>query len=515
MRKALSLISSLCAGSKNRLKQFRSNLKRNYDKRNFDSKVYSLLRKYVRSSWKKELTNTERYLRNLRSSKDGKLFSQGVKDYNKLLAAGQRFAEPNHTYFGWNRHYKEAKEFLIQQFKNLNLRPLQYHNDDDIVKALPKLDTHAGFTYIISGMKEKGENLEDIFARWTQEVDDAIVDGTFGKPILPAVRTQGNGHAFEEDGSFTGDCDHKTRMVSMVDLMVIIAELIFAKPIQDHLATVSWYAGGKDLDGGVSSIITGMRMKYNEWVSLDYSSFDQSISAWLIHDVFDIIKSAFGVLSPREEEIFNLVEHDFIEKDFVFGDEIIHSVRGVPSGSMFTQIVDSICNVLVIMTYFYSKSVQGQMIVMGDDNLIYTVKSIDVDDLADYLKKNFGMTVNSDKTKVGHAFEPPTFLSCEWWPEGRYREPHEIIAKLLYPEREREYHKGDVHEEEVLWSYILMYRVAMTKFLNVEQFLADYPKLRRSSLRTLGSQNLPGLLKYLKEYSGGYWSSFKVEQRAA
>jgi len=515
MRKVLSILSSLSAGSKNRLKQFRSNLMRNYDKRNFDSKVYGLLRKYVKPQWKEELTRTERYLRNLRSSKDGKLFSQGVKDYSKLLAAGQRFAEPNHPYFGWNRHYKQAKEDLITYFSSRKLRPLQYHNDDDIVEALPKQDTHAGFTYILTGMKEKGENLEDIYARWTQEVEDAVNDGTFGKPILPAVRTQGNGHAFEEDGSFTGDCDHKTRMVSMVDLMVIIAELVFAKPFQDFLAACPWYAGGKDLDKGVSNIITGMKSRFNEWVSLDYSSFDQSISAWLIHDVFDIIKSSFSDLTEREEEIFNLIEHDFIEKDFIFGEEIIHSVRGVPSGSMFTQIVDSIANMLVIRTYMRSKGIRGQMIVMGDDNLIYSKETIDVDDLSTYLAKNFGMIVNADKTKVGHVYEPPTFLSCEWWPEGRYREPHEIIAKLLYPERERVYHKGDVHEEEVLWSYVLAYRIGVMKFLNVEQFLADYPKLRRSSLRNLGSQNLPGLLKYLRDYSGGYWSSFKVARRAA
>lgn len=505
MRNALF---NLCpdAGSKNRLRQFRSNLKKDRDERNFDHHVDYLLRAYLKPSWRREYSRTRRYLHNLRSSKDGKLFSQGVKEYSKLLASGRAFAEPNYAPFSWNRYYKAAKEDFISEFSKLHLHPVRYHSDGDIERTLPKLDTHAGFTYIVSGVKEKGGNLDDIYARFNREVAQATESGSFGKPILPAVRTQGNGHAFEDDGTFTGDCDHKTRMVSMIDLIVIIAELMFAKPIQDYMAEAKWYAGGKDLDYGVARILVGMRSRYPFWVSLDYSSFDQSISAWLIHDAFEIILSAFSELTEGDKRLFQVIEHDFIVKDFVFGDEVIHSERGVPSGSMFTQIVDSIVNVLVINTYLKATGNTGRMIVMGDDNLVYTDRKIDVDLLSSYLKKNFGMTVNVLKTCSGRAFHHPTFLSCEWRLEGRYREPHVLISKLLYPERERKYGEGRGKPEETLWSYVLTYRIAMDQIIDIAKFLSDYPRLQKVNLREMGSQNLPGFLKYVVNYTDGYWS---------
>lgn len=509
MRNVSLYLSSLDTGSKNRLKHYRSNLKRDYDKRNFDRKVHRLLLKYAKKDFLPELKRTVRYLHNLRSSKDGKLFSQGVKEYSKLLKNAQAFAEPNYSWFGWNSNYKAALEEVKAEFSKLQLLPVEYQCDDDIRNNIPKMDTHAGFTYILSGVKEKGGNLENIYDKWRTELEIAIEDGSFGKPILPAVRTQGNGHAFYEDGSFTGDCDHKTRMVSMIDLMVIIAELVFAKPIQMYMASVPWYAGGKDLDTGVSRILTHMRTVYGHWVSLDYSAFDQSISAWLIHDAFDIIKSAFVTLNEEQEAIFKLIEHDFIEKDFILGDEIIHSVKGVPSGSMFTQIVDSIVNRLVITTYLKSISEKGEMIVMGDDNLVYTYKALNVEHLADYVRKNFGMTINASKTCNGNTFDHPTFLSCEWRPEGRYREPHVLISKMLYPERERTYEMGNCKEEEVVWSYVLAYRLGMRQFFNVEAFLADYPEFKLTALKDMGSHNLPGFLKYVTQYTYGFWSSGK------
>lgn len=512
MRNAIELCPD--AGSKNRLKQFQSNLMKDYDNRNFDYQVDTLIQAYLRPQWKREYRRTLKYLRNLRSSKDGKLFSQGVKEYSKLLKSGLSFAEPNYTSFAWNRNYQAAKADLIREFSNLNLHPVEYQSDDDIKTTLPKLDTHAGFTYILSGVKEKGGNLENIFERFNREVVKATECGTFGKPILPAVRTQGNGHAFEDDGSFTGDCDHKTRMVSMVDLIVIIAELMFAKPIQDYMAETKWYAGGKSLDLDIGRIITGMRSKFSFWVSLDYSSFDQSISAWLIRDAFEIIKSAFPEMSETDERVFEVVVHDFIHKDFVFGDRLVHSDRGVPSGSMFTQIVDSIVNVLVVSTYMRSIGDKGyQMIVMGDDNLIYSYRELDVSALSSYLDKNFGMTVNVDKTCNGSFVDSPRFLSVEWRPEGRYREPHETIAKLLYAERERRYEEGRGKPEDTLWGYILTYNITMHQILDVSKFLGDHPRFQRVDLLKLGSHNLPGALRYISQYTSGYWSTSRRLRR--
>jgi hypothetical protein len=508
VKSAFSPISSLDAGSKQRLNSFCSNLRTDYDNRNFDYQLRDLFYCFVKDSWRGEANRTENYLYNLKSSQDGKLFSQGVKEYSKLLCAGKAFAEPNHTYFGWNMNYRAAKREVMKEFSRLTLSPLRYYSDDDIAEAIPKKDTHAGFSYILTGKRKKGELLEGIYSKWGKFIDDSLNRGSFAMPILPAVRTQGSGNAFDDKGNFTGDCKHKTRLVSMIDINVIIAELIFAKPIQHYMAGVSWYAGGKDLDHGISGIISDMRAKHNFWTSLDYSSFDSSVSAWLIHDAFDIIREAFVGLTLKELAILQIVENDFIEKDFIFADEVIHSVKGVPSGSMFTQIVDSIVNRLVITTYLKAKRMNGSMIVMGDDNLVYTFDEIDPIDLSTYISKNFGMKVNPDKTCHGASYQNPMFLSTEWRLSGRWRDPHIVLSKLLYPERRRIY-SYDATPDECLFSYVLAYNATMYQILDMRKFFEAFPKYRKTTLSRVGSHYLPGHLRYLLQYGGGYWSNLR------
>lgn len=501
------LIASLDVRSKNRLAQFRTNLKRDWDRRNYDFDLVPVIVRYLKQSQIAEFNRTDRYLKTLRSSVDGKFFSQGVKEYSLLLEGGKKFSESNHTYFGWNQNYKAALNQMMAEAKQFSLDPLEYRSDADISEALPRKDTHAGFTYIETGVKEKGGNLDDILRKFQRMRVKALKHGSFFRPILPAVRTQGTGNAFEEDGSFTHDCKHKTRLVSIVDMYVIIAELIFAKPFQQRLAREKWYAGGKELNWDVGNIIANMRHHYHHWVSLDYSSYDQSISAWLIHDAFKIIRCSFRELTSDHQKLLDVLEHDFIEKEFIFGDEIILSNKGVPSGSMWTQIVDSIVNKLMILTYLNAKKLTGDMIIMGDDNLLYTTYPLDVKDLSSYLSKNFGVQVNALKSKSGTTRDDPHFLSVDWRHSGRWREVHQVFSKMLYPERKRVYSPGGASPIEVLWAYILAYPASMEAILDMRKFEFDNPNLTKKHLKEMGSSYVPGVIKYLKNYSYGYWSA--------
>lgn len=489
------LQNRLGSGSKRRLRQFRSAFKADRDCRNYDRELDIEFSKYASNP--KDYEETKEYLRNLKSQKDGKLFSQGVKSYKQLLEAVERFTEPNHTSFRWNRNYQRAKAELKENFAKLKLSMLQYHDDESMIDALPKTDTHSGYTYLETGKRKKRENLGKIYSRYCDEEKKARESGSFNKPILPGTRTQGSG-AFTENGERTNDCKHKTRLVSMIDLMVIFAELKFANPIQKALAGMRWYAGGKD-PSQISTIITNMRHDLTDYVSLDYSAYDQSVSNWLIEDAFEIIGAAFVDL---DEQLFSIIVEDFINKNFVFGDGVVSASKGVPSGSMFTQIIDSVVNVLMITTYLYSKDVTGQMIVMGDDNLLYTKGKIDVEDIATYIRKNFGVTVNSDKTTSGQSKDDPEFLSREWRADGQYREPHEVMGKMLYPERYRNYSEDRASAQMVLYAYILTYPLTMQKIMNVDQFLMDNPNLsKRYVMNSVDSRYLPGALAFIREYT--------------
>lgn len=487
----LALKSALSSGQNKRLISYRNNLSIDRDKVLFDPQVAGLLRKYAKDS--KKLEETISYLNNLVDA-DGYPFSQSLRQYEKLDAQIYKFAEPNYTSFRWNRNYQKAlKRVLNIILKMPRVRQMNYGCDDDIIQAIPKSDTHSGFSFILTGKKQKGEYFDGIYERYVSEEKAARECGSFNKYILPGTRTQGSGAFDDVTGEFTHTCKHKTRLVSMIDIYQIIAELKFAKPFQQLIAHLDEYAGGKD-DAAISNIIANCRRKNAYWYSLDYSSFDQSISNWLIQDAFAIIRQAFA--GEFDDELFSIIQNDFIHKNFISAQGVIHSDKGVPSGSMFTQIIDSIVNLICVYTYLYSIGIEGTCIVMGDDNLLFTNTEIDGELIASYMRKNLGLTINADKIEKGKSgAQPPKFLSREWRNTGQWRHPNVLISKLLYPERFRPYSSGDAKPEDIIYGYYLTYKLGMSELLDMGQFFRDYPFNAKSFERVV-TRYVPGALQF-------------------
>lgn len=499
MRNTAYLENSLAVGSKNRLSQYRKNLAvtRGFQDPEIDYQLLDLLRQYVINS--NEFEAQIRYLMSLKDL-DGNPFSRNLKIYNTTEEAMVRFSEKDYTSFRWNENYRKSLKELKSEFSRLNLKPLVFKCDDHIKDALPKKDTHSGYTWILSGLKKKGENMEGIHRKFKHEMREAIKIGSFNKPILIGFRTQASGE-YKDDGSQTNTCKHKLRVVSMIDLIQIIGELKFSKPIQDYLSTVPYYAGGKS-EKAISSIITGNRMKYDRFLSIDYSSFDQTISSWLIEDAFSIIRTAFKDISEEESALFDVIVHDFIHKDFILNEGVLHSDKGVPSGSMFTQIIDSIVNVLVIKTYFHHLKSSCDMITMGDDNAIFTNATIHLEDLSSYLSKNFGLIVKTDdKSSEGLTkHNNVKFLSRYWTWHGEWRHPNQLISRMIFPERHRNY-DNVIGPEHVLFAFLLTYRLGVEKLIDSGRFTHDYPISKRFILDKVDSRYLPGALAFIREYT--------------
>jgi hypothetical protein len=479
--------------SKKRLNVFKQQLASDVTDVQFDKPVLEVLQKYALDPIL--LERNRGYLNNLKDE-NGFLFSRSFKSSKMLYENTMAFTTPDYTSFRWNSHYQDAKAEMLDEVRHLQLAPLSYSCDDDVIEAIPKLDTHSGWTYILSGKRKKGENLEDIFSKWTAESNLARQVGSFNKPIMPGVRTQASGE-FDEHGRKTDKCKHKTRLVSMIDLIQIIAELRFARPFQRYIGNRRYYAGGKSARD-ISSIIFNMRAKWTNYVSLDYSRFDQTISSWLIYDAFDVVKAAFRSFNQEEEQIWNIVVHDFIHKTFVTKDGFVQSHKGVPSGSMFTQIIDSIVNRLMITTFLKTKKIEGEMIIMGDDNLLYYRRPSSGADIrieiASYLQKNFGITCNGEKSSYGTSGDNPEFLSRTWRLDGEWRHPNVLTSKLLFPERFRRYDAIST-PALVVYSYILAYGAGMRELIDVAQFLLDF-EFKPADLERMDSRNMPGYLKY-------------------
>lgn len=475
-----------------RLAQYANFLSKDRSVKVFDAKVAELLMRY---SIKKD--DTALVMRQLQALD----YSSSVYEAAQIESQIKRFQESNVPKFTWNKHFKKAKEMIMKDCRHFKLSVLNFRGDKDIADSLPRKDTHAGFSYILTGLKKKGEYLEGVFTEYKTRESEALQKGSFNSPILIGSRTQAS-TPYSSTGEFLNHYKAKTRLVSMYDVYSIIAELQFSKPVQSRLALVPWYAGGKN-DNAINQNITKLRRKFRNWISLDYSGFDQSISDWLIREAFDIVRCMF-VERGFNEQLFKVIVDDFIHKSFIDGTgKLRHSNKGVPSGSMFTQLIDSIVNRLMIVTYMNSVDrphYHYDMMIMGDDNLIYYDGDLNPLKLESYLAKNFGVTVNAAKSGSGSSSQNPEFLSREWTPQGGYRNWKTLFAKMIYPERWRDYSEGKAQPELILYSYILAYPTGMRENFDLALFRQEFPDLNKQ-LSEFGAQGLSGYLAYQMNYN--------------
>lgn len=426
-------------------------------------------------------------------------FSQAVYEYSQIEEQLIRFTLPDVASFYRNQHYRSTKFKWMIEFSTWNLKSLDYNRNAKIEDCVPRKDAHAGFSYILTGKKEKGQYLETLHQDYHEHECKARKEGSNNRPILIMTRTQGGGQ-YDDEGNRTNKAKHKSRFISAIDIMQVMMEMKFAKPFQERMGRVKWYAGGKD-DKAIANCIYSMRKRIKRyWKSIDYSKYDQSIPAWMIHDAFDLVKAAFKGDEYFDEELFKIVRNDFIHKVFLDPKRgCVESNKGVPSGSMFTQIIDTLCNILMIETYMRSIGVEDfEMMIMGDDNLIYVGEDIKMEALASYLKRNFGIEVNTDKFTEGTFDDPPEFLSRVWTPEGVYRDPKEMIAKLVFPERFRDYKRNpQLSPWMIIDAYQMCFPRGMIELVN--------PKLLQhrtaDEMARLGEGKYhSGLMRYLIQY---------------
>lgn len=174
--------------------------------------------------------------------------------------------------------------------------------------------------------------------------------------------------------------------------------------------------------------------------SVDFSGFDSSIPPQLISMAFDILKSHFAIMSEEEEISWNLVVNYFIHTPIMMpNQQVWRKHHGVPSGSYFTSMVDSIVNFMAINYAWIVNRGEAlnnrNILVLGDDSLVGHVENVPLIKLAEAFG-DLNLTMNVSKTRVGYAGKDwPHFLGHDWkW--GMPDRPLEESAKQsAFPEK--------------------------------------------------------------------------------
>jgi hypothetical protein len=260
----------------------------------------------------------------------------------------------------------------------------------------------------------------------------------------------------------------------MVDVYTIIAESRYGYPLTGWIRNYAYSAIGKD-DLWLAKWVWYHRSKGHCFISFDYSKYDSTIPSWLIKSAFDVIRSCFR---KYDEQLLAVIEEDFINKNIITGDGVIHVTHGNPSGSRLTAIINGICNEIITETWLLKFDMRADYNIMGDDNLIYLhqseVSTSDVQDICDYITHNFGIHVNASKSNYGTCFDDPEYLSRFWGLQGPWRHQGEVISLIAYPERKRVYSAKLLQPSLVLYAYILAYPTTMRELMNVSSFMSDF-----------------------------------------
>jgi hypothetical protein len=284
------------------------------------------------------------------------------------------------------------------------LRPL---SDENALRYL-KNTTNSGLPYLMKKGKVKPYLLNDMESLLKRK-----------DPCVLFTRTQ--------EGK-------KTRNVWCYPIADTLLEMQFYRPILDYQSTLPWRSSittPDRVDAAVVSIMRHAQAEDKFLVSIDFSAYDNSIKRTLIKASFDYFRSLF---QEQYGEQLDYIMERMITIGLVTPDGILSGDHGVPSGSTFTNEVDSVVQYLISQDYDTERLDYIQ--VQGDDGL-YACE--DPDSLLNHFR-SFKLNVNDDKsdTNKDYCLFLQKYYSYYYLDKGivgGIYPTYRALNRLVYPER--------------------------------------------------------------------------------
>jgi len=252
-------------------------------------------------------------------------------------------------------------------------------------------------------------------------------------------------------------------------------------------------------------------------LSGDLTNFDARVPAWTIRDVFAHTSDwfDFSKVIDSEGKYWNVNTDQSCRRwkamvSYFINTKVrspsglrIKKSSGVPSGSMWTNFIDTCVNAVQFRTALYrvTGSLPAKDYYYGDDSQVFlAVLAISLEALAHELLITFNAILSVDKTILTDNVENIHWLGYYYRPGGPRRSMDFIIASTLFPEREVDspvescarllgqlYSCMDPHAAVRFYDCI---RYIMVKYELTKSFVNDYVSSKPSKafkyLTTLG-----------------------------
>jgi hypothetical protein len=342
----------------------------------------------------------------------------------------------NHVRYGGglndaHRYLSEYdKNYDAQAFRNLSTRRFarflgirrgmgRVLGLDEVLSSVKiNLDANPGPSYKVAGYEKKLDAI-NTSVRAAELVVDQLAEGLDPAPPLyslagrPKLTTMKKALEKLRGGRPVG------RAVMMADAHETLLASRFSQPmLQWAKESQKVIMLGYNKYAGDVTRLTSELVKYNTYLTIDFSRFDSTVSSRLIHKGFNVIANFFGLTDENPEgKLLRWLESQFTNSVLVTKDGVLFQKSGgVPSGSALTSLVDSLCSAYVMWTIMEGMKQDGQISgydlrTYGDDVLL-SVHYRGPDHarrkkgralagmVSAYAETYFGMSVSAEDTRV-------------------------------------------------------------------------------------------------------------------
>lgn len=278
----------------------------------------------------------------------------------------------------------EADKALVNLFGNATV------NAATLREAYDKMQPGCSLGYPFFSNKE--EFRPQVFVAAERLLNSLSEEEAESHPCMIAIRTSSAGEGKEPKQRVVWNFSH---IITLLESMLQIAMLRTLKTHPTFAAWVHWTV----VNGVVSEVLyTGRKI-----LSVDFKSFDSSVSRELLRRIFKVIRTRF---SEKDRALFDFVAHSFMNCAIITPDGILTDREGgVPSGSALTNLIDCLVQ---YWAFAYAASVLKvnvlRHITQGDDGVIcFSNDSWHIDDVYDVLSRDLGLFISPKKTSVSSS----------------------------------------------------------------------------------------------------------------
>lgn len=347
------------------------------------------------------------------------------------------------------KNWEERKSSVIDYFSDVTLPNEKIERIKTVIPIAAKLNAASNSLRPVSEentlkyLKNKTNSGLPYFKRKglikTQLISDLPILEDLDKrdktPCVMFTRTQEQG---------------KTRAVWGYPIFHTFKEMRFFQPFLQLEKEFNWRSalGGPDVtDLKIQDLLSSIESD-ETFISIDFSAYDASINYQLIQLAFSFIVLFF---QPQYSTVLFEIASTMSTIGLMTPDGVLTGLHGVPSGSTFTNTVDSIVQYIVVLSLLANPNIPNDVVyrilklcsIQGDDGA-YVVPDIYIDLFIENFQ-DYGLKVNIEKSY--QSKESVIFLQLLYtknlYESGVYP-VYRALNRLVYLERFTQFGDDDL-----------------------------------------------------------------------